>query len=188
MDVVCVHLVREKMLSNTTDIIHSSADAAELFQRLMGNLDREVVSVLSLDNKNRPINISVVSVGTLTASLVHPREIFKPVILSNAAAFIIAHNHPSGDVKPSEVDKSLTKRIQEAGELIGIEMVDHIIVSDRNYYSFRENGLSRSDYRENSVVNEKGGKQDTIEKRFDAAVKRCLRKHKKCQLKEDIFR
>jgi DNA repair protein RadC len=84
------------------------------------------------------LSIDEVSVGTLTASLVHPREVFREAIRSAAAAILLVHNHPSGDPAPSEDDRSVTRRLQAAGELVGIRVLDHVIVSEGGFYSFRE--------------------------------------------------
>ncbi len=94
--------------------------------------------VLLLDRKNRVIGINTVSVGSLSSAVVHPREVFKPAILSNAAALIFGHNHPSGDPAPSPEDRVLTKRLVEGGKLLGIQVLDHIIVGDGRYYSFAD--------------------------------------------------
>lgn len=95
-----------------------------------------------MDTKNQPIAINVVSVGTLSSSLVHPREVFKPAILSNSASIILSHNHPSGDCTPSSEDISVTARIKESGKLLGIELLDHIIIGDMDgYISVKEKGI-----------------------------------------------
>jgi len=93
-----------------------------------------------LDQKNKMIGINTVSMGSLTASVVHPREVFKPAILSNAAALLCCHNHPSGAPQPSREDRALTTRLVDAGKLLGINVLDHIILGDGNesYYSFAD--------------------------------------------------
>ena len=95
-----------------------------------------------LDRKNTGIGINTVAVGSLTAAVVHPREVFKPALLANAAAILCAHNHPSGDPQPSAEDRALTTRLVEAGKLLGIQMLDHVIVGDgtETYYSFADAG------------------------------------------------
>src|SRR5262249_32765455 len=93
-----------------------------------------------LNAKHRPIGLNTVSVGSLTASIVHGREVFKPAIAGNAAAVILAHNHPSGDPSPSTEDVELTKRLRDAGELLGIRVLDHVIVGDGKHYSFVDAG------------------------------------------------
>ena len=93
-----------------------------------------------LDQKNKMIGINTVSMGSLTASVVHPREVFKPAILSNAAALLCCHNHPSGAPQPSQEDRALTTRLVDVGKLLGINVLDHIILGDGNesYYSFAD--------------------------------------------------
>ena len=96
---------------------------------------------MALDARNRPIGCNTVSVGSLSASIVHPREVFKFAILANASSIILAHNHPSGDVSPSQDDKELTRRIVEAGTLMGIDVLDHLIVGNGDFLSMKERGL-----------------------------------------------
>ncbi len=185
LEVVSVQLVREKMLPDVAEAISDTADAGKLFQRLMNRLDREVMALLTMDSQNRPINISVISMGTLNSSLIHPREVFKTVILSNAAGFIIAHNHPSGDVVPSAEDIKITKRLQEAGNLMGIELIDHIIIGYEKYYSFRENKTDGIGCAKADVNKSKNSKTDIIEEHFDTAVKRHLEMRKNTKIKSD---
>jgi len=92
-----------------------------------------------LDTRSRVKLVEVVSVGTLTSSIVHPRETFRRAIIEGAASIIIAHNHPSGEVDPSDDDTRVTKRMFEAGELLGITLLDHIVFSSEGYFSFRDN-------------------------------------------------
>ena len=94
-----------------------------------------------LNSRNQMIRLETVSIGTLSASLVHPREVFAPAIEHTAAALIVAHNHPSGDCSPSPEDKVATRRLKESGELLGIPLLDHLIVSKSGFFSFRENGF-----------------------------------------------
>lgn len=105
--------------------------------RLRGRA-RESFHVLLLDGRHRLLSVEEVSVGTLTASLVHPREVFREAIRGAAAAILLVHNHPSGDPTPSVEDRVVTRRLQDAGELIGIRVVDHVIVAEEGYFSFRE--------------------------------------------------
>jgi DNA repair protein RadC len=128
-------------IAESTGSISSSPEVAEYFRRSMKDLKKEVFLCLLLDTKNRVIREVEVSVGTLTASLVHPRETFKAAIRESAAAVIFIHNHPSGDVKPSQEDILLTKRLLQAGEVLGIQVLDHIIIGDSTHFSFRDNGL-----------------------------------------------
>lgn len=102
---------------------------------------KEHFAALHLDGKNRIVCLDVVSIGSLNQSIVHPREVFKTACLSNAAAVILVHQHPSGDATPSREDISITKRLQEAGDIMGIKVLDHVIVGDGEYVSFVERGL-----------------------------------------------
>lgn len=127
--------------------ITAPEDAAARLREEFRAEDREVFRVLLLDTKNRLIRISKVSVGTVNASLVEPREVFKEAITHSATAVILAHNHPSGDPTPSSEDVAITKRLVKAGELLNITVQDHIIVGqarrehDRDFVSLRELGL-----------------------------------------------
>ena len=122
--------------------ISNPADGARIVKAYIGNSDREHFVVVCLDTRNNITAIHTVSIGNINSSIVHPREIFKVAILANSAALIIAHNHPTGEPSPSEEDKKATKRIVNAGEILGIEVLDHIIVGDEEQYiSFEENGL-----------------------------------------------
>ena len=94
-----------------------------------------------LDTKNQEIHREIISIGTLNISLVHPREVFWPAVRNAAASIIVAHNHPSGDVSPSRDDMATTKRLKEAGEILGIKVLDHVIVSREGYTSMKEQGL-----------------------------------------------
>ena len=97
--------------------------------------------IIMLNTKNRVIAKKTVSIGHLQASLVHPREMFKEAIKRSSAALILVHNHPSGDLTPSREDITTTERLREAGAVLGIDVLDHIIVGDNRYFSFREHGL-----------------------------------------------
>lgn len=101
----------------------------------------EVMYLITLNTKNIVTGIFEVSRGNLNSSIVHPREVFKRAILNNSSSFILAHNHPSGDPTPSKEDVNITNRIKEGGKLIGIELLDHIIIGENNYFSLKEKGL-----------------------------------------------
>lgn len=104
--------------------------------------EREHFIAVYLDARSKVKGVSVVSIGTLSASLVHPREVFRPAIVAGAAAVVVAHNHPSGDVSPSPEDKDATRRLQRAGELLGVPLLEHLILSEgAAYFSFKERGL-----------------------------------------------
>jgi DNA repair protein RadC len=119
--------------------IRSSRDVLELVGDEMRLYEEERFKILLLDTKNRLIRDETVSVGTLNASLVHPREVFRSAIRASAAAVIVCHNHPTGDCAPSRDDHETTRRIKEAGELVGIRLLDHVIIGDGDCYSFKDN-------------------------------------------------
>jgi DNA repair protein RadC len=121
-------------------VVSSPADVERLLRGRIANLDRENFVVVLLNTKNEVIETSTVSVGTLAASLVHPREVFKPAVRASAASVILAHNHPSGKAEPSREDREVTKRLGEAAGILGIEVLDHVIVGD-GYFSMKEHGM-----------------------------------------------
>ena len=102
---------------------------------------KEHFKLILLNTRNKIIGISTVSIGTLNSNLVHPREVFKDAISHSAASVVFAHNHPSGDPEPSEDDLTITKRLTEAGKILGIEVLDHIIITKNGFFSFKEKGL-----------------------------------------------
>ena len=117
-------------------------DAARILAPYIGESDRELFVVALLTVRHRLIGLHTVSVGCLTASLVHAREVFKPAILASAAALVLCHTHPSGDPEPSAEDASLTRRLVAAGTLLGIEILDHIILGeDGRYVSLKDRGV-----------------------------------------------
>lgn len=107
----------------------------------MSRLEQEQFMVILLNAKNHVISVEEVTMGTQTSTLVHPREIFKAAIRRNAHAIILVHNHPSGDPTPSREDREITLRLKDAGRTLGIEVLDHLVIGDRRYVSFRERGL-----------------------------------------------
>nr|WP_055668416.1 JAB domain-containing protein [Desnuesiella massiliensis] len=141
VDIVSIKMVRESSILYKNRKVSSPSDAYELIKDFIENSDRELLIACCLDTKNQPTSINVVSVGTLNSSLVHPRELFKPAILSNSASLIVAHNHPSGYLEPSNEDINITNRIKECGKLLGIDIIDHIIIGDENFISLKEKGF-----------------------------------------------
>lgn len=118
--------------------IASSADLFKHYYPLLRDLRREVFKIILLDAKHTIIRDATVSEGSLTLSIVHPREVFSLAIREAAAAVIFLHNHPSGDPQPSSEDRNLTTRLVAAGELLGIQVLDHLIVGDGRYISFAD--------------------------------------------------
>jgi DNA repair protein RadC len=137
-----IALVREPgvKLAERPQVRVASA-AAPLLAEYIGETDREVFAVALLTVRHRVLGLHTVSVGCLTSSLVHPREVFKPAILAGSAALLLAHNHPSGDPEPSAEDLALTRRLAAAGQLLGIEILDHLVLGEAGrFVSLRERG------------------------------------------------
>jgi DNA repair protein RadC len=128
-----VHQIREVAVRyvgrslRSADVLRTPADAAALARRIVRDDAREHFLAIYLDGRHRPVAYQVVSIGTATASLVHPREVFQPAVLVGACALILGHNHPSGDPAPSAEDRSITRRLAEAGNLLGIPVLDHLV-------------------------------------------------------------
>ena len=140
INIVSIKLVKESSFLYQTRTISSPKDAYEMIKDQLQDLDREQFIIACLNTKNEPTNISVVSVGTLNKAIVHPREVFKTAILSNAASIMAFHNHPSGETTPSQQDIQLTNRLYEAGELLSIKLLDHLIIGDGTFTSLKEKG------------------------------------------------
>ncbi len=138
-----VVLVKEKgAMYNAPKQISSPDDADKAIREItkIQNEAQEVFGILILDTKNKIQAVTEISRGTVNSSVVHPREVFKAALLHNAAGIILFHNHPSGDPEPSKEDINLTKRLIEAGQLLGINVLDHIIIGD-SYVSLKREGL-----------------------------------------------
>lgn len=133
--------VRRRRAFDPRPVVDGSRAAAGLVPAEVRCARKEHFLVLSLNARRQLLRLETVSVGTLSASLVHPREVFSPAIASGAAAVVVVHNHPSGDPSPSAEDREATRRLQRAGELLGIPLADHVIVSEPAYFSFRDSGL-----------------------------------------------
>ena len=121
---------------NTTHVMSPSDIVPHLLE--YADLKKEHFIAISLDSAHKILNKHVISIGILNKTIVHPREVFQPVITDNAESIIIAHNHPSGNIEPSPEDITLTERMVSAGKIIGIEVLDHVIISKAGYYSFLE--------------------------------------------------
>lgn len=132
-------LTRSKLL-NPRILNHPREVAAYLVED-MKDLRQEWFRVLLLNNRKQVIGFETISVGTLNVSLVHPRDVFEKAIRKNASTMILVHNHPSGNPSPSDEDRLLTRRLTDAGALMGIEVIDHVIVGNGNYYSFKEHQI-----------------------------------------------
>lgn len=140
VDIVKIQMVKEGSLLYKNRTVHSSQNGFDLMKQFLGDVDREHFIVMCLDTKNQPTSLNICHIGSLNSSLVHPREVFKPAILSNAASIMVGHNHPSGNPEPSEADIMMTKRLEEAGVLMGIRLLDHLIIGEDTYISLKERG------------------------------------------------
>ncbi len=137
-------IVQIKQVIRETDVfrfqIRSPKDAVTLAQKEIADSDREVLLLFVLNVKNEVIALHHAHIGSLSASIVSPRELFKTAILNNGASIIIAHNHPSGNATPSPEDIAVTKRVKTVGEYIAIELLDHLIVTPNSFISLKEKG------------------------------------------------
>jgi len=136
----CFELGKRLLKNKKAELYLTPCDVHQELRDLCGHKKEHFV-VLYLDTRNQEIRREVVSIGSLNASLVHPREVFEPAVRNSAAQVIVAHNHPSGDPDPSEQDKEVTRRLVQAGKVLGIELLDHVIVTRDGFFSFREKNL-----------------------------------------------
>jgi len=142
LKVVKIKLVRDGAIGKDRYITNPQ-EAIEVMCEELAEYDRELMCVVNLRSDMSVINMNISSIGNIDSAFASPRDIFKSSILSNAAGILVFHNHPSGNLKPSKDDYNLTKRLVEAGQLLDIQVVDHIIVSSgprKGYYSFKERG------------------------------------------------
>ncbi|MGG1880346.1 DNA repair protein RadC [Paenibacillus cisolokensis] len=136
-----LELVRRVMEEAPIRYIRKPEDVYQAMVADMSVLDKEHFMIILLNTKNRVISIETISVGGLNSAIVHPREVFKPAIIKGAASLICTHNHPSGDPTPSTEDIRLTERLINAGEILGIDVLDHVIVGTEGYVSLKEKAL-----------------------------------------------
>ena len=135
-----IALVCEDSSSSVSQPIVTSTAAAALLRPSFDGLDREQFLICGLDAKHRIIGMNIVAIGSLTLAIVHPREVFKALILMNAAAFLCAHDHPSSDPTPSPEDRVLTQRLRHGADLLGITLLDHLVLGEPSYFSFADQG------------------------------------------------
>src|SRR3989454_12604111 len=123
--------------------MRNSQMVSAILHKYLEGVDREHLCLVLLNQKNEIVGVSTISIGSLTASVAHPREIFKVAILANCASVIVAHNHPSGDPLPSKEDRALTARLVECGRILGISVIDSLIIGDgnENYFSFADENM-----------------------------------------------
>ena len=138
--VACFELGRRLLQNKKSQIYLTPKDVWNELKDIRDNKKEHFV-IFFLDARNQEIKREIISVGSLNANLVHPREVFEPAVRHLAAQVILAHNHPAGDLKPSEQDIEITKRLVEAGDILGIDIVDHIIVTQNGFLSFKQKKL-----------------------------------------------
>ncbi len=138
--VACFELGRRILKDKKTMLFLTAEDIWKRCADLR-SLKKEHFVVFYLNSRNQEIQRETVSVGTLTQSLVHPREVFEGAVIHAAAQVVVAHNHPSGDARPSDHDADVTRRLRDSGSLLGIELLDHVIITADTYFSMRENGF-----------------------------------------------
>lgn len=136
---VRVSLVREQ--ADRPYAVRHAGDVVGHLRAFLGDDPRERFAVVYLDTRHKAIAVHDAHVGTCDSSPVHPREVFGPAVALAATAIIVAHNHPSGDPTPSANDRAVTERLRQAGELLGIALLDHVVIGDARYYSFADEGF-----------------------------------------------
>lgn len=142
VSLVRLAIVRDAPPDNMPRTIDGAEQAVRLWEAVLGSrdLDREHFVAVFLDARHNVNGVHVVSVGSLSASIVHPREVFKGALLANAGGLVVMHNHPSGDPEPSPEDVAVTRRLRQAGELLGVDVLDHIVVTPRSFVSLKARG------------------------------------------------
>jgi DNA repair protein RadC len=133
---VRLSLVRER--SDQPYTLRGPDGVAALARAFIGDEPREVFCAIYLDSRHRPLAVHRVSVGTAEVTTVHPREVYGPALMLGAVRIVVAHNHPSGDPAPSAEDRMVTERLRQAGQLLGVEMLDHVVLGSERFYSFAE--------------------------------------------------
>jgi len=136
-----ISLVKEIFISDTAYNCSEAVAQCEIVEKELKNADREKFICIHFNIKNHIISYEVVSMGSLTSSIVHPREVYKAAILANAASVVFLHNHPSGSTEPSLDDIEITNRLCKAGSILGINVLDHLIIGNNDFYSFRQHNL-----------------------------------------------
>jgi len=167
INIVKVMLIKDANSPFRTKGLKRPDDAASVARKFLANEDREVFIAINLDHSGKINSIHVVAIGNANATIIHPREVFKTAILSNASSIVIAHNHPSGNSQPSDEDTKMTSMLIEAGRLLGIKVLDHIIIGDDKYTNLsksgQENGkkeyfwISNNSFEDDQATSEEGG-------------------------------
>ena len=183
--------LREAPPIYSTSQIQSPEDAVQIMAETLAMMDREYCCVVNLDNRNRPINYNIVSIGDVNSAIVPIQNVFKSAILSNAASIMLFHNHPSGELTPSREDEILTEKLIYAGKIMNISVVDHVIVGgeEGKHYSFREGESFLFDAEpgmENGMVLDSKSMKDQLKEitdRLEAGIEEIFTVTKKPQTK-----
>ncbi|PTH34755.1 DNA repair protein RadC [Staphylococcus arlettae] len=138
INIVSLQMIKTDTISYLKDRISNLEDAAEIMRSFIGNSDREHLILICMNSKNEPTHIQTLSIGSINQTVIHPREIFKTAILSNANSIILGHNHPSEDATPSKNDIHITLDLKKVGEMIQIHLLDHIIFTQNNSISIMQ--------------------------------------------------
>jgi len=141
VSIIKIKMVKAGSIPYGDEQVVNSRVAAKIARSFLGDTDREHFLVLILDQKNRVNGINLVSTGSLSGVSFHPREVIKPAILGNAARIIVIHNHVSGDIQPSQEDLKMTEKLRDAGKILGIQVLDHIILGEGQHFSFEKNNI-----------------------------------------------
>lgn len=136
--IVKLKMVKEKGLPYGEKKLDGPEKVVELASLLLDGADREYLLVISVNAKTQPLALEIVSIGSVDTAFAVPRETFKHAVLSNAAGILLVHNHPSGDCRPSKEDMEITERMERAGEILGIPVIDHVVIGEGEFYSFKE--------------------------------------------------
>lgn len=134
-------MIKESKTPVETKTLSNSIAVFSLLREYLAGADREHLVAIALNVKNKVLAVNTVSIGHLSGSIAHPREVFKFAILANAGGIILGHNHPSGDPAPSEADRKMTETMVAAGKILDIPVLDHVIVTEKWYYSFKDSGF-----------------------------------------------
>ena len=140
IDIISLKVCKEKSVEYSFERIIKPKDILKLVKTAVGDTDREYFMVINLNNQNLPNSIEITSIGSLTETMVSPREVFKSAIVSNSARIILCHTHPSGSTSPSDADIKITNALVKIGKFLDIPVIDHLIVGGDSIYSLMENG------------------------------------------------
>ena len=140
INIISLKVCKEKSVEYSFERIIKPKDILKLVKTAVGDTDREYFMVINLNNQNLPNSIEITSIGSLTETMVSPREVFKSAIISNSAKIILCHTHPSGSTSPSDADIKITNALVQIGKFLDIPVIDHLIVDGESVYSLMENG------------------------------------------------